>query len=91
MWLDERGARRLFLLVFVATRGGPTRLRIVKALKDRPMNAHQLAKFLGLDYKTVKYHLELLEEHGLVEKVGDGYGAVWTVSKFLEKYWELLP
>jgi len=55
------------------------------------MNAHQLAKFLGLDYKTIKYHLELLEKHGLVEKVGYGYGAVWTVSKFLEKYWGLLP
>nr|KJR72955.1 MAG: hypothetical protein TU35_08770 [Thermoproteus sp. AZ2] len=79
------------MLVFAATRGGQTRLEIVKALRDRPMNANQLAKALGLDYKTVRYHLEVLAKHGLVEKIGDSYGAIWSISPLLRKYWVLLP
>lgn len=56
---------------------------IVKALRERPMNMNELAKQLDLDFKTVKYHLDILREHGMVEKIGNGYGAVYVISKIL--------
>lgn len=90
LWLDDRDARRLIQFLFYATRGGPTRLAIVKALKERPMNANEIAKSLGLDYKTVKHHLEMLMRHGLLERVGDGYGCVYVPSQLLRRYWSLL-
>lgn len=65
-------------------------MAIVKALAERPMNANELARKLGLDYKTVRHHLEVLLEHGLVERLGDSYGAVYTISGLLRKYWGLL-
>lgn len=65
-------------------------MALVKALAEKPMNANELAKRLGVDYKTVRHHLDVLMEHGLVERLGDGYGAVYTISAFLKKYWKLL-
>ncbi len=90
MWLDDRAARKLIQLLFYATRGGPTRLEIVKMLMKRPMNANEIAKSLGLDYKTVRHHLEVLTRHGLLEKVGEGYGCVYVPSPLLRRYWSLL-
>lgn len=63
---------------------------IVRALRERPMNMNELAKQLDLDFKTVKYHLDILREHGMVEKIGNGYGAVYVISKILQKYWNYL-
>lgn len=50
-----------------------------------PKNAHQLAQELKLDYKTVRYHLAVLEKHYMVEKAGTGYGAVYFISKSFRK------
>ena len=88
--MSDREARRLIAFLFHATRGGPTRLALVKALAERPMNANELARKLGVDYKTVRHHLTVLMEHGLVERLGEGYGAVYVVSSLLKKYWDLL-
>lgn len=63
--------------LIAGTRGGPTRLQIMAALSDRPFNANQLTGMLGLDYKTVRHHLDVLVENGLV-----------TISKE-KKYGEL--
>ncbi|ERH12239.1 MAG: putative transcriptional regulator [halophilic archaeon J07HB67] len=53
--------------LLTATRGGENRLRIVRALSEQPKNANQLAEELDVGYKTVRHHLDTLEEHGLVE------------------------
>ena len=46
--------------VFTGTRGGPNRVRLLKAVDERPRNANQLAEELDLDYKTVRHHLDVL-------------------------------
>ncbi|MEL9991697.1 MAG: winged helix-turn-helix domain-containing protein [Thermoproteus sp.] len=66
------------------------RLKILKSLRERPMNANRLCQELGVDYKTVRHHLKVLEENGLVERIGQGYGAVYVVSEALLKNWDLL-
>ena len=69
------------------TRGGLNRARIINALSESPMNAHQLAQLLELDYSTIRHHLEVMEKNGLVVSLGDGYGMAYLLSDaLLENY-----
>lgn len=75
---------RLLWFVFAGSRGGPTRTRIMQALLERPRNPHQLARHLGLDYKTVEYNLRVLIKHVLVRPPPAGvYGGLYEASKNL--------
>lgn len=74
--------------MLAGARGGPNRIRMLRALDDRPWNANQLASELDLDYTTIRHHLDVLTDHGLVENSGDGYGAVYTLSDRVRKNWE---
>ena len=58
--------------VLTGTRGGENRTRILDALDDKPRNPNQLAEDLDLDYTTVQHHLEVLEEHDIVERPARG-------------------
>lgn len=48
------------------------------------MNAHEIAEKLGLDYKTVRHHLKVLEKNRLVSSTGS-YGKLYFVSEMLEE------
>jgi DNA-binding transcriptional ArsR family regulator len=74
--------------LFAGTRGGENRVRIVRALSDRPMNANQLATELELGYRTIRHHLELLEEHGVVEGGDNDYGKLYFLTDRFQTYWE---
>jgi len=63
--------------VLTGTRGGANRVRILRAVDERPRNANQLAEDLDLDDKTVRHHLDVLVENDIVTKSGDDYGAVY--------------
>ncbi len=76
--------KRLFWFVFVATRGGMNRIRIISHLRNTPSNTHQLAKEIRLDYKAVQHHLKTLEQNNLVTKVGSNYGATFFPSILFE-------
>ena len=65
------------------TRGGYNRARLIKTLTESPQNAHQLSQELGLDYSTIRHHLEVLEKNKLVTSVGDGYGKMYFPSENL--------
>lgn len=52
--------------LIAGTRGGATRAQIILALKDSPRNANQLANLLGVDYRTIRHHLEILEKNRIV-------------------------
>lgn len=73
--------------VLTGTRGGPNRLRILGALDDRPQNANQLAETLDLDYKTVRHHLDVLVENGVLQTSGDEYGAVYLPTDQATHHW----
>jgi len=45
--------KRLFWFLFAGSRGGSNRLRIVQTIREKPLNANQLAKDLELDYKAI--------------------------------------
>ena len=67
------------------TRGGPTRVKSLRATTAKPLNAHQLAKEIGMDYTTIRHHLDILVKHGVLEAVGEEYGAVFYLSKWLSQ------
>ena len=64
--------------LLTAERGGANRVRILRALGERPRNANRLAVALELDYKTVRHHLAVLAEAEAVTRGGDRYGAVYV-------------
>jgi DNA-binding transcriptional ArsR family regulator len=70
------------------TRGGPLRARILRLLRERPLNRNQLAKRLDVDYKTVQHHLEVMNENKVVHSSGDEYGAVYLPSEQCRTNWE---
>jgi DNA-binding transcriptional ArsR family regulator len=81
------GFRSLMWYLLRGTRGGPNRLRILERLERSPANAHQLATGLGLDYRTVRHHLLLLERNGAIARpVGDAYAAPYELSPYLAEH-----
>ena len=91
----EKYLKRLLWYLLGGTRGGPSRAAILKTLRERPLNANQLAETLSVDYKTIQHHLRVLEENGLVAPTEKGaYGAMIFLTPkmeeafpFLEEIW----
>lgn len=71
---------RLLYWLLAATKGGPTRVKILNTLKKKPMNLRQLAMEVKLDYKTVQGHIEMLMENGMLYTPKRGYGSVYFIS-----------
>ncbi|MEW5997094.1 MAG: winged helix-turn-helix domain-containing protein [Candidatus Micrarchaeota archaeon] len=71
---------RLLYWLLNASKGGPTRVRILKVLGSTPMNTRKLAQELGMDYKSVQAHVELLVENEIIYTPKQGYGSVYFIS-----------
>jgi DNA-binding transcriptional ArsR family regulator len=69
-------------------RGGENRARIIRALSERPRNANQLSDVLGVEYNTVRYHLDLLVDHDIVEKGEESYGTMYFLTDRFEQHRE---
>ena len=76
--------------VLTGTRGGPNRVRILRAIDERPRNANKLAETLDLDYSTVRHHLDVLMEHQIVTRTGDDYGAVYSPTETAQHNWDII-
>lgn len=87
--MATRELRNLFWYMFVATRGGPTRARLVRLLIDEPANAKRLAEKMGMDYTTIRHHLSLLVKNGFLGSQGDKYNVVYFPSDLLESNCDL--
>ena len=76
--------KMLLWSTFAGSKGCINRVKIVSQLKKTPLNTNQLSEQLGLDYKVIERHLEILEKHELVIKVGNRYGSTFFLSSLLE-------
>jgi len=72
--------------LFVGTRGGANRARLVRALDERPRNANELSDMLDVDYNTVRYHLDKLADHDVVEAGGEDYGELYFLTDRFEAH-----
>jgi len=76
--------KMLLWSTFAGSKGCINRVKIVSQLKKTPLNTNQLSEQLGLDYKVIERHLEILEKNELVIKVGNRYGSTFFLSSLLE-------
>ncbi|MCA1813520.1 MAG: winged helix-turn-helix domain-containing protein [Halobacteriales archaeon] len=78
--------KRVLWWLLAGSRGGENRGRIILALRERPSNAHQLSEQLRLDYKTVRHHLKVLQDNGVLSPSGpEQYGAVYLLTPAMEQ------
>jgi predicted transcriptional regulator len=76
--------RALYWLL-AGTMGGINRVRILQLLLKKPQNTNQLAKSLNLDFKTIQYHLRVMEKNDLVTyQGGDGFPKIYFPSQLIE-------
>ncbi|MBS3760944.1 ArsR/SmtB family transcription factor [Halodesulfurarchaeum sp.] len=82
--------RKVLWWLIGGSRGGRNRVRIIRALNEKPMNANQLASTLDLDYKTVRHHLEKLTANDVVTSMGEEYGKTYFLTERMEQNLDLL-
>lgn len=76
--------------LMLGQQGGENRIKILELLKERSYNLNQLATKLDLNYRTIKYHIDIMLEYGMIESSGEGYGQVYFISPELEENYEIL-
>ena len=81
--------RKILWELLAGTKGGINRARIIDELRNRPYNANQLAERLSLNYKTVKYHVEVLEDNDIITSTGKGYGSLYFLSDKMEENFDI--
>ena len=89
MSLSIRPLKYLLGWLIAGTRGGVTRAKIIKALKEIPLNANQLANLLEMDYRTIRHHLEVLQKNRIITSAGEGYGVTYFLSYEMEENYEM--
>ena len=73
--------------LFLASRGGAMRWRIIEALAEAPRNMNQLAAALAVNYKTIQHHVRILEQNEvLVASKTSSYGAVYFLTARMEAH-----
>ncbi|MBS3815962.1 MAG: PAS domain S-box protein [Candidatus Thermoplasmatota archaeon] len=76
--------------LMLGQRGGENRIKILEHLKERSYNLNQLSNELDLNYRTIKYHIDILSEYDLIDKSGEGYGKVYFLSPKMEENYDML-
>ena len=81
----DKHMMQVFSSVFTGMSGRYTRLRIICAITEEPLNTLELSKRLGLDYKTIQHSIKVLEKNNLITRVGDGYGDMFFPSELISE------
>ena len=66
--------------------GGKNRVKILNGLFKKPQNANELSENLKIDYKTIRFHLNILLKNDCIKVVGSGYGRTYFISETLMNY-----
>lgn len=74
--------------LLASSRGADTRVRLIQAIEARPRNPNQLADALGMDYTTIRHHLDVLSDNNVVTASSDDYGAVYLLTDQVRANWD---
>ncbi len=80
---EDPHMKELFTSIFTGMSGRYTRMRIICAITEEPMNALELSKKLKLDYKTIQHNIKVLESNTLIVREGEGYGDLFFPSDLI--------
>jgi DNA-binding transcriptional ArsR family regulator len=86
---DDSELRRLLWYVLGGKRGGENRARIIFALRERPSNLNQLATKMGVQYRLVQHHIEVLKRNSLVTSSGEHYGLTYFLHPWLDAHFDV--
>jgi DNA-binding transcriptional ArsR family regulator len=86
---EDQELKRLLWFVLGGARGGENRAKMIHELSLRPLNLNQLAEKLGVDYRTVMHHAQVLKSNSLILIEGEKYGAMYFLSPRLQASLEL--
>ena len=89
MSASARPLKYLLGWLIAGTRGGVSRAKIIQVLRETPQNANQLANLLGMDYRTIRHHLGVLEKNRIITSAGEGYGTTYFLSPTMEENYVL--
>ena len=82
--------KKVFLWwLITGNKGGENRGRIILELHNRPYNLNKLAEKLSLDYKTIRHHIDVLNDNNLVKSTGEKYGALYFLSDEMENNYDV--
>lgn len=81
--------KKLLWWLIAGMKGGLNRAKIIKALNDRPYNANQLSEELELDYKTIRHHIKVLEDNGIIKSTGGKYGKMYFLTAGMESNYDV--
>ncbi len=84
------GIKQELSYLMLGRQGGKNRIKILDHLKERSYNLNQLSKELGLNYRTIKHHIDILSDYNMIESSGGDYGKVYFLSPKLEQNYEIL-
>jgi DNA-binding transcriptional ArsR family regulator len=85
MSVRVRPLKYLLGWLIAGSRGGVTRAKIIETLRENPQNANQLANLLGMDYRTIRHHLKILQKNRIITSAGNGYGTTYFLSTEMEE------
>lgn len=74
--------------LLASSRGGPTRVAILRTLEKRPRNANELAEAIDKDYTTVRHHTDILVENNVLRKSAEEYGALYLFTEQVRTHWD---
>ena len=86
---NNQSVRQLIGWLIAGTKGGKTRAKIIKILKNSPKNSNQLATLLKVNYKTIRHHITILEKNKLIISAGDHYSTAYFLSELMEENYGL--
>ncbi|HML04010.1 MAG TPA: winged helix-turn-helix domain-containing protein [Candidatus Bathyarchaeia archaeon] len=89
MSASGRPLKYLLGWLIAGTRGGASRAKIIESLRESPKNANQLANLLGMDYRTIRHHLEVLEKNRIITSAGEAYAVTYFLSPMMEENYAL--
>jgi DNA-binding transcriptional ArsR family regulator len=84
---EDEEFRRLLWFLLGGSRGGENRVKILIAVKSRPSNLNQLARTIGVDYRSVQHHMSVLLKNNLVLSAGERYGVIYSIHPWLDHHY----
>ncbi len=54
--------------LLISRAGGRTTIKILDLILANPCNANQISNALNLDYHTIIYHTNIMQEHNFIKK-----------------------
>jgi PAS domain S-box-containing protein len=90
-WCHITSIKQTLSHIILGQKGGEKRAQIIEILKERPYNLNQMAETLNLNYRTIRHHVDILVDSGLIApSTGSHYADVYFLTPLMEENYQML-